>query len=589
MPATESVRDFVLQIEKTLAARRLYHPGNTAYREATERLLEKCLAAAGNEGLTITVTPTDIFFDKFSVLSRPKHDDSFFFPLFRDGLRELTFTTGVTANDLDAFLGVLETKDRDLGPADDMINQLWRRDMTTIVHKAMDGIGDSEDDGEAGNELHGLIADLSERIKDPAPPTTGQKYAFVMDADVRVGQQDFHYDATTMRRTFEENPSVLRLSTEEAEQIRSELAQDRDQVLVERFIEILLVIVRSPMKSIEASSIAPVLQQLAEAYWNARDYSRVTAIVAHVHAAATDAPNPEYRAALADVIRRFLTVERLNLLFLDFVGGALPPPLAMRLWDLVPDEVIWPILLDSWSRLPDGETRNLVLNALRRRLATNTELLRQALGSPEATRVRAALALIDEKIERLFASDLIHLTAHPEESIRLKGLAAATRLGGEGALEALWKAMESDPSKSVRLYAFRAMSTVNWPALAPRLESLVTEPRFAERPLWEREKYVRLLGTIGGENVAPLFESWIPSKRWMWQAKDLEMLELGLRGLGSTGEAGFEKVREMTKAGGKPGEVARKVLDSLSRAEAGEATTSRRMPTLSNVPLPEKR
>jgi hypothetical protein len=588
MSSVESVKDFVLQIEKTLAARRLYHPGNAAYIDAGQRLLEKCRAAAGEDGFTITLTSTDLFVDKVSILSRPKHDDSFFFALFRDGLRELTFLPDVTAEDLDGFMSVLETKDRDLAVTDDMVNHLWRRDLNTIVHKAMDGIGESEEDGEPGNELHGLVADLASHIRDPAPPTTGQHYAFTVDADVRVAQQDFHYNATTLRRAFDENPTVLTLAADEAQQIRTELSQNRDSVLVERFVEILLVIVRSPQKSIDPNTIAIMFQQLADGYWNARDYARVTAILTHVNAAAGEAPNPEYRAALTDVVRRFLSTERLNILFLDFVGGALSAQLATRLWDLVPDEVVWPILLDSWSRLPEGETRGIVLTALRRRLARNMELVRQSLTSPESGRVRAALALLDEKIERLFANDLIQLTSHPEESIRLKGLAAAARLGGQTALEALWKAMESDESKSVRLYAFRAMSMVKWPELASRLEALVTDPRFAERPLWEREKYVRLLGQIGGEEVMPLFESWMPSKRWMWQAKDLEMLELALRGLGSTGAAGYERVQKMAISGGKPGEVAKRVLETLTRGEVGDATMGRRMPTISNIPLPDK-
>ncbi len=544
MPSIEAVKDFALQIEKTLSARRLYHSGNAAYIDAFQRLLEKCRAAAAEEGFTLFVTSTDLFLDKFSVLNRPKHDDSFFFPLFRDGLREVTFLPNVTPEDLDALLSVLETKDRDLGATDDMINHLWRRDLSTIIHKAIDGIGESEEDGEPGNELHSLVVDVSNMIKNPAPPSTGQKYAFVMDADVRVAQQDLHYNSTTLRRTFEENPSVLRLAEDEAAQIRTELGQNRDQVLVERFIEILLVIVRSPLKSVDANAIAPMFQQLAEGYWSARDYNRVAAILTHVNAAATEAANPEYRAALADIIRRFLSVERLNILFLDFVGGALPPQIAARLWDLVPDEVIWPILLDSWSRLPDGETRNLVLAALRKRLAKNADLLRQSLTSPESGRIRAALALLDEKIEKLFANDLIHLASHPEESIRLKGLAAAARLGGQA--------------------------------------------QFAERPLWEREKYVRLLGQIGGEDVVPLFESWMPSKRWMWQAKDLEILELALRGIGSTGRPGYARVQEMSKGSGKPAEAARKVLETLTRGEVGDSTMARRMPTISNIPLPDK-
>ena len=46
--SVEQVRDFVLQIEKTLAARRLYNPSSQPYREANEKVVEKC-RAAGNE------------------------------------------------------------------------------------------------------------------------------------------------------------------------------------------------------------------------------------------------------------------------------------------------------------------------------------------------------------------------------------------------------------------------------------------------------------------------------------------------------------------------------------------------------------
>jgi hypothetical protein len=116
------------------------------------------------------------------------------------------------------------------------------------------------------------------------------------------------------------------------------------------------------------------LQALAEKYWIARDYERVVSTLEELQAATRTVPSAD-RAALADIVRHFLSVERLNILFLDFVGGAMPAPIATRVWNLVPDEVIWPILLDAWTRLPDGENRNLVLATLRNRLAANGELL----------------------------------------------------------------------------------------------------------------------------------------------------------------------------------------------------------------------
>ena len=575
MSAADSIKDFAVQIDKTLSARRLYQPVNTAYTDAHSRLVEKCRAAAGDAGFTLIIGATDLFYDKFSVLSRPQ-DDSFFFPLYRDGLRALTFTPNVTAEELTALLEVIESSRREA--SGDTVNELWRRDLSTVLHKSVDGIGDSEAEEEAGNEMQAQVRTLSSQVRDPAAPSR----------PAAPRREERTFDAPPLRRALEHDPRLLRVEAEEIEQIRAELGAGRDEALLERFIEILLVIVRSPARTLEPAVVGPVFQRLTDAYWRARDYARVAAILGHVNAAATQAPNAEYRAALADAVRRFLTVERLNILVLDFIGGALPPATAAIFWDLVPGEVVFPLLLDTWSRLPEGETRGTVLDALRKRIAGNSDLLQRSLLSDETPRIRAALNLLDEATEHLFAADVLRLTTHPEESVRVKALAAASRNGGTAAVEALWKAMESDPSKSVRLYAFRAMSTVRWPELPARLQDLVSDPRFAERPLWEREKYVRLLGESGGAAVAPLFDSWIPTNRWMWKDKDLDTLALALRGLGATGEAGMQRVRTLAAGGGKPAEVARTVLEALSHAESGDATLSRRMPTAGNVRRPEE-
>jgi hypothetical protein len=123
-----------------------------------------------------------------------------------------------------------------------------------------------------------------------------------------------------------------------------------------------------------------------EQYWLVRDYQRVISTLEQLQATATKTVDSAERAATADVVRHFLSVERLNILFLDFVGGAMPAPIATRIWNLVPDEVIWPILLDAWTRLPDGDNRNLVLATLRDRLAANGELLYR--GRPPENLVR---------------------------------------------------------------------------------------------------------------------------------------------------------------------------------------------------------
>lgn len=594
--SVESVRDFVLQIEKSLAARRLYAPNSAPYHDANDRLYEKCRTAAGNDGFAIGFGPTDLFLEKQSLLSRPKHEDSFFFPLYRDGLRELVFSLETTGEDLSRLLEIFELKDHQLGPADDMVNYLWRADLATIRHNAIDGIGDVEEDGGGGkDDFQSLVSDLAEKIKNPVVPVTGQKYSFVLDADVKVAGQDLHFDSTTIRRTFEENPTVLHLTPEQTTDLRTELSGEEDRSVIERFIEILLVIIRLPFRSIDPAKIAPILVQLVEGFWTAREFDRLIVLLTHIDAVSEDAPSPKARQATAELVSRFLSDERLGAIMDELERHSINVALAGRLWDLVPEQRMFPILLEAWIRITDVALRNELAAAMRKRISRNPDLLAMAFSSPEPARVRAALALLDEKTEGLFAKQLMGLANHPEESVRLKGLAAASKYGGQGALEVLWKAMENDPSKSVRLYAFRTIAASNHPDLGPRLMSLVTSAQFAARPVWEREKYIRLLGTVAGPSAEPLFESWIPGKRWMWQAKDLETLELALRGLGACGESGYEKVRLISESGGKPAEIARKVLDSISRAEIGETVMRPRPPeaddvstrkTLTGVPIP---
>lgn len=146
-------------------------------------------------------------------------------------------------------------------------------------------------------------------------------------------------------------------------------------------------------------------------------------MLTRAQAAAAASSDPAERARLADMIRRFVTPERLHLMMLDFIGGALAPAVAQTFWDFVPDDVMWPILLDTWGRLPEGETRTIVLAALRSRIADNMDLLRQALASTQTLRVRAAIELLDGSTGRLFAAELARLASHEDEVVRAQARA----------------------------------------------------------------------------------------------------------------------------------------------------------------------
>jgi len=576
--AAGPIPEFVHQLETSLRTRRLYAPHMAPYHEAAQRLLERFRAAVGSEGFSLRLGPTDLFHGKVSLLHRPKREDSFFFPLYRDGLRELTFTPEATERELDALLGAFEAEEkRRLGPSEDAVGFLWRCDLQGITYNAIDGIGDEEvgdDEPEAGREdYRALVAELNSKIQSPAAPTTGQSYAFVLDADVHVSASDLHYEATTTRKAFEDNPTILDLTREEAEAVRADVNSEDENALLERFVAVLFGVLTDPARNVSEVGLAPVFEKLLEGYWEASEFVSLDDLLSRLHRAAESAPDSGSRLLAHAMVTKFVSPERIRRT-LEMVHRTVPFAQVTPIWDLGGDEA-WPLLVDFLARLPEGTLRNELLGYLRHRLGASPNLLRTTLASPEPHRIRAGLAIVDETLEGVYAKELLDLAVHPSEAIRLKALGFAGRLGGAPGIEILWRAMEDDPAKPVRLLAFRMIAQARVPGLAGRLMALVTNPAFADRPAWEQEKYARLLGSVGGEAAAPLFQSWIPTKRWFWKAQDYESAEVALHGLAACGGSSLAKVRAHASGGGKLGEIARRVMESVASAgtETGETVT----------------
>ncbi len=569
----QAIRELVRHIDKTLSTRNLYAPDTAPYQKAGQALYEKYRSTVGDEEVSIRVGPTDLFVGKDTVLHRDKREASFFFPLYRDGLRELRFSAEATSDDLDLFLDALEAERKGLiGPSEDTVSFLWRCDLRGIHFAAIDGLGDQEGEGTEGSatdDYRSLVADLMSKIQSPAPPETGQRYSFMLDldADSKIAASDLHYEVTTQHKAFEDNPTVLELSAEEVEGLRTEVTEDNEEELLERFFEVLIVILTDPAGTVSGAFLSPVFEQLLEGYWKAEEYSRVSKLLARLHATSQVAAVPESREAARTILVKFLTSQRIEETLLLLEAGGLALPEAVSMWDLAGEEV-WDLLVNFCSRLAKGELRAGVTTFLHKRLTTNAALLSTTLKAKETERIQVGLSLIREGLEASYARELFLLAFHCQDSVRLKAVAAVGRIGDSAAAEVLWKVIENDSSKSARLLAFRLIGNSDFPQLPQRLQTIVTRKDFAMRPIWEREKYVALLGSAFSASAQPLFESWLPSKRWFWNNKDRDQAQLALCGLAASGSSGLERVRALAARSGKLASIAEKILRNLDHSTA---------------------
>ena len=563
---TSPVRDFLLQLEKTLTIRRLYAPHMTPYQDACRALEENLWRALDPDGFTLRVGATELRLGDELLLVRPERETSFFFPLFRDGLRELTFSPAVSAAEIEQFLAACEAeRTRQLAPDEDLVAYLWRCDLHGVRFGAVDGIGDDELSREdlaaaTDHDYGAVVAELVAKLHEIAPAETGQSYAFVVDADVPLAASDLHYDPTTSRRPFTDNPIVFRLDRQEASELRREVAREDEADLLHRFTDILFALLDVPEPLRDTGALVAVVQQLIAGLWQAAELGSLREVLRRLRLAVDSAPTPEIRAQLQQTLESFFDHERLSALFAQVQsqdGAALDE--GRVLWELAGDEV-WPRLLELWQEMPAGTLRDSVRGHLRARLALHPELLRQELAGNDAQRILAGLALLDPRVEPLFAGDLLRLCDHPEEEVRLRALTAAGRLGSEEARQTLWRVLDADLSGTVRLRVLRQLAHQDRAALAEHLRWAVQEEHFRTRPLWERRRSVQMLAEVLGEPARDLFAGWLPRRRWIWSRDEEASAELAIHGLLHSGGSGVALLQELAGGRGRLGRAAREAL-----------------------------
>lgn len=169
-PIAREVARTLQLFSRAARARHLYRTNNVALHRMMHDLTTafgELLARAGE--VSLRVRPDAFVFEDQKVFEEPNPDESIPFAFFRDGVRRIDFSRGLTAAELDVLLQATASGFGFTGLGDDIVSLLWRHELehvhyvvvdTTIVDSAMlppgSGGGGTEVDVDA--QVDGLLA-----------------------------------------------------------------------------------------------------------------------------------------------------------------------------------------------------------------------------------------------------------------------------------------------------------------------------------------------------------------------------------------------------------------------------------------------
>ena len=150
------VEETLRQLDKTLRAYQLYLHNNPTYLKSLELLRAAFVPLwAETDSLSLQVADTHFIWSGVTVHAQPeKASDSLPWTMYKDGVREITLTTGFEGEELEAFLEIIPRARKAQDHEDDLLTLLWEREFVHLTYRYVDVSSDPgvplDPTGEAG-------------------------------------------------------------------------------------------------------------------------------------------------------------------------------------------------------------------------------------------------------------------------------------------------------------------------------------------------------------------------------------------------------------------------------------------------------
>ena len=128
--------------------------------------------------IALGLGPTGLLYEGELVHAEPVRENNFFFRLYRDGVRTLTFKRGILLDELVSFAHVA-MGDLVSGDREDAVTELWKADLAHLSYGA--GSGYRMDDS-AGDSASATISEIAARVQAALDKHVGERF-------VETGQQ----------------------------------------------------------------------------------------------------------------------------------------------------------------------------------------------------------------------------------------------------------------------------------------------------------------------------------------------------------------------------------------------------------------
>ncbi len=543
------VEELLQALVKALRAHQLYLPNNPVYQKAIETLRAAFRPVwEAQDDLALDVYETELKWEGHVVYSQPSHGESIAWVLYKDGVRAITFLTGVEKEEIIGLLDVLH-RARTLQPEDndDLLTLLWEKDFQLIryVFHEMGTV-------EAGT----MQLPTAEQVAAAATETRYVGQTLQEEAPAREG----------LVKAEEFDSTLYFLDDREVNYLKDEVSREYSQDLRRNVLGMLFdVLELQPYATVRAELIS-ILDSFLPYLLGAGDFLAVAYVLREVRAVLQRAREllPEHRKALESLPGRLSQPEALSQL-LQSLDEAAAHPAAEELGELFGElraEAL-PTLLAWLPRVTNPRGRTVREEALQRLAAAHVPDLVGTIAGADAAVALEAVKLAGKLKLQAAVPALSQALGHEETAIRVAAVHALAEMSSPSALQGLERALD-DTDRDVRLTSVRVLAQHGHRGALGRVSAAVEGKMVRGADLSEKMAFFEAYGSMVGESGVAALDAMLNSGGFLKRKEDPETRACAAMALGRIGTPAARAALERAAGAKEP-----LVRNAVSRALRG--------------------
>jgi hypothetical protein len=540
------------QMALVLRDMRAYEPENPEIRKS----LRACLAQLTpflqqNGSLTVLVEENALVYGDRVIYSCSEKLDSLAFALYRDGVRLVTFRSGVTADEIGAFIrAVHDARAADPNQAD-LVTMLWEKDLAHIAYRAVDTYLDAS----ARERIERLVNRSSK-------PDLGWDYGdTVPGKDFFVNELGLSPPGTEAGGA----PDPDAIGKADVKTLVYEMLDESEDVLLKRCSEICFEIAATAENDEMFDAVVRFLGTACEWMVASGDFNSACSIVSGLRSLDGTADlTAERRATVLDTVGRLGEKRRITQITRHF--ERLTESRVEQIFSYL--ELMAPVavgpLCELLAESEDRAVRYLLCRAISIIGREDRERMRRYILDSRWYVVRNMVFIMGMTGRPEMIPVLQQASGHAEPRVRKELARALGRIKSSDGIEILRSQLD-DEVKQVRSAALSAIRDIGGDAARTVLHDIIKDKTFRKKPLDERKDMATVYGSLGRDSF-DLLKSILDGRVHRWDKKTRACAAYGLAMIGDGESVGTLKAASTEGRG----PIRHAASDALAGLERGQ-------------------